>query len=222
MQLQRLSLLSVLICLAVTMQPSHSAPAPEKNILDAPLTNPFNAPAPPATTSEPEGAITPLRPEKSTSSEPQVSYDLSLLPAPVAATRQALLKAAHSADLESFRPILSSLDSPLHVSFSGEEDPIAFWRENTGDQDGLELMAIMIEILNQGYVHLDKGSENEIYVWPYFFGVPLTDLSNKQLVELYMLITPQDADEMKSFGNYIFYRLGISPDGQWRFMVAGD
>jgi hypothetical protein len=27
---------------------------------------------------------------------------------------------------------------------------------------------------------------------------------------------------MKQFGAYIFYRVGIAPDGQWAFFVAGD
>jgi len=27
---------------------------------------------------------------------------------------------------------------------------------------------------------------------------------------------------MKAFGTYIFYRVGITPDGHWAFFVAGD
>ena len=31
-----------------------------------------------------------------------------------------------------------------------------------------------------------------------------------------------DYDDMKSYGAYIFYRVGITPDGHWQFFVAGD
>jgi hypothetical protein len=27
---------------------------------------------------------------------------------------------------------------------------------------------------------------------------------------------------MQEFGGYNFYRLGISPDGKWKFFTAGD
>jgi hypothetical protein len=27
---------------------------------------------------------------------------------------------------------------------------------------------------------------------------------------------------MKQFGTYIFYRVGITPEGKWAFFVAGD
>ena len=27
---------------------------------------------------------------------------------------------------------------------------------------------------------------------------------------------------MKTYGTYIFYRVGITPEGRWAFFVAGD
>ena len=44
----------------------------------------------------------------------------------------------------------------------------------------------------------------------------------KQRVELFKIVTAGDFDDMKQFGAYIFYRVGITPAGQWTFFVAGD
>jgi hypothetical protein len=35
-------------------------------------------------------------------------------------------------------------------------------------------------------------------------------------------VTAGDFAEMEEGGNYNFYRVGITPDGQWKFFVAGD
>ena len=71
-------------------------------------------------------------------------------------------------------------------------------------------------------MHFDKGTENELYVWPYFFALPLEQLSAMQKVELFRLVTYGDYQDMKDFGGYIFYRVGITPSGRWEFFVAGD
>ena len=71
-------------------------------------------------------------------------------------------------------------------------------------------------------MHLDAGTDNELYVWPYFFAWPLDRLSSEQKVELFRIVTAGDLEDMESFGGYIFYRVGISPKGRWRFFVAGD
>ena len=63
---------------------------------------------------------------------------------------------------------------------------------------------------------------NELYVWPYFFAVPLDRLTPPQRVELFKIVTAGDYEEMKTYGTYIFYRVGITPEGRWSFFVAGD
>lgn len=80
----------------------------------------------------------------------------------------------------------------------------------------------MEEVLSAGYVHLDAGTPEELYVWPYFFGIPLDRLDARQHVELFKIVTAGDYEDMKNFGSYIFYRLGITPDGRWAFFVAGN
>ena len=35
-------------------------------------------------------------------------------------------------------------------------------------------------------------------------------------------MTAGDYEDMKNYGAYIFYRVGITPAGKWAFFVAGD
>ena len=137
--------------------------------------------------------------------------------------RDALLEASKTGDPEKLRPLLGLGDDMTQLSLGEiEGDPIAFIKGLSGDPDGLEILAIMEEVLTSGYVHLDVGTDEELYVWPYFFAIPLEKLTAPQKVELFKIITAGDYEEMKSFGSYIFYRFGITPQGRWAFFVAGD
>lgn len=119
--------------------------------------------------------------------------------------------------------MLRTGDDGTQLSLGGVDgDPISFIKSLAGDEGGQEILAILLEVLNAGYVHLSPGTPEELYVWPYFFAVPLDKLTDSQRVELFKLVTAGDYDDMKSFGSYIFYRVGISPDGQWRFFLAGE
>ena len=154
---------------------------------------------------------------------PAVEYDLTKLPAPVKELHDKLVAAAMEGKVEGLRPMLRSGDDGTQLSLGGVDgDPIAFIKSLAGDEGGQEILAILLEVLEAGYVHLSPGTPEELYVWPYFFAVPLDKLTDMQRVELFKLVTSGDYEDMKSFGAYIFYRVGISPDGQWRFFLAGE
>jgi len=107
-------------------------------------------------------------------------------------------------------------------SFSSESDPVAFWKSNYPDSDGVEVLSILVTILQTGFTHVDKGTPQEMYLWPYFTRMPVKNLTPEQKVELFRIITGSDYKDMLDFGAYSFYRLGIGPDGVWHFFVAGD
>ncbi|MCB1420592.1 MAG: hypothetical protein KDJ74_16940 [Notoacmeibacter sp.] len=154
---------------------------------------------------------------------PQVERDLSSLPAPVRRMRELIIEACQTGDLEKLRPLIGLGADITTLSFGGVEgDPIEFLRGTSGDTQGQEILAILLEVLEAGYVHLDAGTEKELYVWPYFFAYPLDKLTPPQKVELFKLVTAGDFEDMQSFGAYIFYRVGITPEGRWSFFVAGD
>lgn len=154
---------------------------------------------------------------------PEVQYDLERLPEEVRRMRALLMDAARSGDLERLRPLIGTGDSATQLSFGGPvDDPIAYLRDISGDDEGQEILAILLEVLEAGYVHLEPGTPNEIYGWPYFFAVPVETLTPRQRVELFEIVTAGDYEEMKLYGAYNFYRVGIAPDGRWLFFVAGD
>ncbi|AZO58836.1 hypothetical protein EOA75_24560 [Mesorhizobium sp. M1A.F.Ca.IN.022.07.1.1] len=154
---------------------------------------------------------------------PPVVYDLDKLPEPVKRMHGLIIEACKSGDIEKLRPLIGSGESMTQLSLGDiEGDPVAFLKGLSGDGDGQEILAILEEVLSAGYVHVDTGTPQELYVWPYFFALPLDKLDPRQRVELFKLVTASDYDDMKQFGAYIFYRVGITPAGQWLFFVAGD
>ena len=153
---------------------------------------------------------------------PVVEYDLEKLPAPVRRLREQIIEAATTGDIEKLRPIVEANAEPPQFGFTQTDDPIAYLKSQSGDQEGREILAILSEVLEAGYVHVDVGTTEEMYVWPYFARYPLDKLTGPQMVELFKLLTAGDYEDMKSYGTYLFYRLGITPTGEWRYFLAGD
>lgn len=153
---------------------------------------------------------------------PQVLYSTDYLPKPVARMHSQLKEAAANGDLDRIRMILESNEMPPTLSFGDIGDPIDFLKQSSGDGEGFEILAILADILDAGFLHVDVGTAQEMYVWPYFARYPLEDLRPDQKVELFRIVTAGDFAEMQEFGAWTFYRLGIGPDGTLHFFVAGD
>jgi hypothetical protein len=178
---------------------------------------------------EPAGDEAPAESEESAESEPddplmanRIGRSPDLLPAPVRKTWQALIDAARSGDIEAIRPLIAAQPEPPTFAFGEIEDPIDHLKSLSGDSEGREILAILLEVLEIGFVRVEQGTENEMYIWPYFADVPLERLTAEQVVELFTILTAGDYQDMLSYGAYIFFRVGISPDGRWHFFVAGD
>jgi hypothetical protein len=167
-----------------------------------------------------DGHVAP--PQAVTSKPPEIITDPARLPPAVARMRERILAAARSGELAKLFGVMKAGAAVPIFSFSDETDPIAFWKSNYPDSEGAEALAILISVLEAGCVHVDIGTPQEIYLWPYFARVPLKSLTPEQRVELFRIITGADYKEMVEFGVYSFYRVGIAPDGSWQFFVSGD
>jgi hypothetical protein len=180
--------------------------------------------APPATGTVPAKKPTDAGSSASQKSAPppEVIFDVSRLPEPVARTREKILAAARSGDLNQVAAVMLSMSTMPIFSLNDDKDPIPFWKANYPDSDGVEVLSILVGILEAGFVHAEKGTPQDMYVWPYFARMPIKSLSPAQKVELFRIVTGIDFKDMLDFGAYNFYRLGISPDGTWQFFVAGD
>lgn len=163
------------------------------------------------------------QPEDDKPANVEVIYDISKAPEPVIRMRELIVEAAASGDVERLRPLMKYKDGTTRVTLGDEpDDPIATLKGLSGDAEGRELLAILLDVLATGFVHIDAGTTEEAYVWPYFTEKQLDKLSPPEVVELLRIVTAGDMADMKEFGGYNFYRVGISPTGEWKFFVAGD
>jgi len=154
---------------------------------------------------------------------PETAADLSrLLPAPVLRTRQRILTAARTGDLQALLEVMRASGNMPVFSHTQKQDPAAYWKENYPDSEGVEILSILISLLETEPVHVDAGSPQEMYVWPYFARLPLKSLTPAQKVELFRVVTGSDYRGMLERGRYVFYQVGIGADGMWRYFVASE
>ncbi len=157
-----------------------------------------------------------------TSPLPEVHYGEEGLPEPVRKTRAAILEAARSGDIEALRAVLETSEMPPVLARGDVGDPIIFLKESSGDPEGREILAILIDLLEAGWVRLDPGEPGEMYVWPYFAAIPIDRLSPQQLVELYRILTAADVDEMRAYDAWLFFKIGIGADGSWHYFMVDE
>lgn len=148
----------------------------------------------------------------------QIEHDVSKLPEGVAAMRMAILEAARSGDPEEMVPVLQSNELMPLLADKRVPDPAAFFKENSADGTGRDILATMINVLEASYVKQTVGGA-ETYIWPYFAEIPLDDLTPPQQVDLFRVVPPEEVKAMKEAGKYLHYSLGIGPDGTWHYFV---
>jgi hypothetical protein len=153
---------------------------------------------------------------------PEIITDVARLPPPVARMRARILAAARTGRLEELVAVMRANETMPIFSLGDDADPTMFWRSSFPESGGVEVLATLIEIIEAGFVHVEEGTPQEMYLWPYFARVPIKSLSPEQKVQLLRLVTGSDYKDMLASGSYTFYRLGIGSDGAWRFFVAGD
>jgi len=147
------------------------------------------------------------------------------LPVPVEEMRQALLAAAQTGDIEDLRvPLEWNELTPDIGAATSEEDAIAHWRRISGDGEGLELLAVLADILPMQPAELPFGADienNIIYVWPYLAEAELDKLDHREMVDLLRLVGPAEAKKMQAEKKWTWWRLTIGADGTWHSFKRG-
>ncbi len=167
--------------------------------------------------------VAPLVEKLTGSNDADISHDVSGLPEPVARMRELIMNASSTGDIKGVVALMNPGpdQTSIWLDASGNDLETALM-DISGDQNGMEILAIMLDILDSGYARVGEGTADEAYVWPYFVRRDINALTPKEEVELMRIVTAGDYIGMREFGGYNFYRIGISPDGRWRFFVAGD
>lgn len=180
-------------------------------------------PAAPAPTPAPAGTVAPATvPAQPTGPLPEVHKGEADLPPAVAKMRKRLLDAAYSGDMQRLKMVIQSNEMPPVFSVNEIGDPIDFLEKQSGDGKGLEILAILTDVLESSWVHVNAGKPQDMYVWPSYAALPVDKLEPAQLVELYKIVTSSDFEEMKGSGRYTFYSVGIGPDGTWHWFRPAD
>lgn len=149
----------------------------------------------------------------------EILRDLNILPPEAARIRRTILQAAASGDIEALRIPVEMNEIPPLIGPGKPTDPIAYWKEVSGDGEGREILAILIELFRTGFVRTGAGTGDELYVWPYFAEVPLDRLTPGQMVELLTIVPPERVERMMAAGRYDYYRIGIAHDGTWHYFM---
>jgi hypothetical protein len=159
-------------------------------------------------------------PGQATNKSVEVLRDVSTLPPQVARMRAAILSAASTGEVENLRVPIEMNELPPMLANEKVGDPMAYWKKVSGDGEGREVMAILIELFRTGFARKAAGgADKEMYVWPYFAEVPLDQLTPAQEVELLTIVPPARVKEMRAKGKYDHYRLAIAADGTWHVFM---
>lgn len=155
---------------------------------------------------------------KQAADDTEILYDAASLPQPVQRILRAIILAAQTGDIEAMRPVLESNELKPMVAAKHVDDPIAYWREQSVDGSGRDVLAAMLNMLDTGFVLTGKDHD-AMYVWPYFAEVDIGTLSPQQQVQFFRAVPPSLAKTMKEKGEYSYYSLGISPSGVWHYFI---
>jgi hypothetical protein len=164
----------------------------------------------------------PAGPAQSSRMGSEIRHGTEGLPAPVLEMREAILAAVRSGQIEDLRTAVELNEIKPVIADTAVGDPIAHWRQVSADGEGREILSVLGQILEAGYVTLPIGRDlenNRVYVWPYFAGVALDKLTSAQEAELLGIVPAAMAEEMKKGGRYTYYKLGIAADGTWHFFL---
>jgi hypothetical protein len=146
----------------------------------------------------------------------------AILNANVRKTRERLIEAASSGSLNRLHIVFQMNETQPIFTKGQEKDPVTFWKKASGDGQGREILSALANIMSMPAALIHKGTVQEMYVWPYHAYLPLRELSPAQEVELYKLVTAQDAKDMANLGKWVFWRVGIGKDGTLHYFVAGE
>lgn len=140
------------------------------------------------------------------------------LPKNVAEMRDALLAAAQSARIEELRTPYDWNELPPAISDEKIDDPIAYWKSQSRDGQGLEILNTIHKLLSlpPAKLHVGKDHENNaLYVWPYLAELDLSKLTPRQQFELRTLVPPKQARQIMESKKWTWWRLAIGADGTW-------
>ncbi|MCH9765857.1 MAG: hypothetical protein K0U34_07700 [Alphaproteobacteria bacterium] len=171
----------------------------------------------------PNGSTTPE--SKVPASPKEVGVENSALPKNVAEMREALLAATQTGRISELLTPYEWNELPPAISDDKIDDPIAYWKRISSDGEGIEVLAILSEMLRMAPAKLHVGPDFEnsaLYVWPYLAEHDLAKLSPAQQVELRALVPADVAKAILTSKRWTWWRLAIGADGTWHSFMKHE
>ncbi len=140
------------------------------------------------------------------------------LPQHVTDLRDVILTAARTGHIEELKSAFDVSGTVPDLGISPRSDPIKALKDRSADPSGRDTLAALIEILEMPQAALPLGNDienNLIYLWPYLAARPIDKLTPSEQVDLFRLVTPAQAAEMRRRNRWLWWRLVIAADGTW-------
>lgn len=149
--------------------------------------------------------------------EPEPEPDpLASLPAAVLTTREALLAAARADDWDAVGALMST-ELRFTSNYGGETDHVAYL-------SGLEedVLAEVVLLLEDPYERVGEVQVGEVFVWPELHARVPFAVTDEERPDLEARFGADALAEWEAAGTYLGWRIGITTEGEWIFLVAGD
>ncbi|MEO1204882.1 MAG: hypothetical protein AAFV45_00985 [Pseudomonadota bacterium] len=147
---------------------------------------------------------------------------MSALPEPVLEMRDTILEAVASGKIEDLRLALDWNELRPDLGIDRQVDAIEHFKAVSTDGTGLDILAILADLLDSPPAKLQVGRDfenNAIYVWPGLAEADLLSLSDQQKVGIHRLMPPDKASRIIKSGIWSWYRLAIGADGTWHLFA---
>jgi hypothetical protein len=140
------------------------------------------------------------------------------LPQSVIDMREQILAAVHAGDAAELKDAIEWNEIKPDFGEPANADPIAYWKKDSADGQGREVLAVLANLLALPPARLAIGKDPEntmVYVWPYLAELPLDHLTPGEEVDLYRLMPAEQAKSIKAAKKWTWWRLAIGADGTW-------
>jgi hypothetical protein len=140
------------------------------------------------------------------------------LPPNVIDMREMILAAAHSGRIEDLQAAIDQNELPPEGGAPQGTSLIEHLRKTSADGAGLEMLAILDNLLKSEPTLLPIGRDaenNGVYVWPAVAESDLEKLTPAQEVSIYRLMPVAQAKAMIAAKKWSWWWLAIGADGTW-------
>lgn len=153
---------------------------------------------------------------------PEISSDISALPEAVQITRQKLIDAARTGDIDALQTVIDAQEFPPNVSFGEPDDAVKYLKDASDDDEGRQILGLLLDLFDQPYAFYPDSGGETYYIWPYLSEIDPNALTPEQQVDAYRLLTSEQIAELQDMGAWYYWRTFISETGEWSAFVAGD